>query len=365
KDSNHIQNVNYAIEQTDKLREIYVNGLTTCLPLSCDCDCLWPGDTDLSGHVNYLDAINIFRALGYSGPSRMTPLAWSPSKVNRWVYEIPGGFNSAYADVDGNGKIEENDVNTLEAFLGRHNTCFSSSDDNCETGDDLIWIRQNNKDSVIGRTSFFRIDLLINSNEPIEGISFELDYDDSLYHNIEVSLNPVWPNGRSYDFEVDYPGRYKLIMLNTEGKDLQLEDPVILTVTLLPKKAPSFYPKKYTSLNICNANLHYSNGDMRPVSGGEVKLWMPDSTVISSSDDSIQDHVQLFPNPTDDYLEIEGLADKGSEYQINTIEGSVIGKGWIDKGRSRIDLSHVSPGLYFLLLRIDGGNAVVKKVIIH
>lgn len=72
---------------------------------------------------------------------------------------------------------------------------------------------------------------------------------------------------------------------------------------------------------------------------------------------------KLFPNPTNNFVTIESIYKTGLYYSVYNTYGVFISKGiTINK---MIDLSSLSPGLYFINLSMDNKNFIIKKVFVH
>ena len=77
---------------------------------------VWPGDVNNNGIVNNIDVLYWAFANGASGPNRTPPSsAWAPQDLPElWAETFPDGQNFAYADCDGNGNINANDLNVIK-----------------------------------------------------------------------------------------------------------------------------------------------------------------------------------------------------------------------------------------------------------
>ena len=70
------------------------------------------------------------------------------------------------------------------------------------------------------------------------------------------------------------------------------------------------------------------------------------NNILSTNDIIIKKSVKIFPNPSVNYIQIQGLT-KTENYRIYNITGSEISKGSINTNE-KIDVSNYSNGLYFL-----------------
>lgn len=97
--------------------------------------------------------------------------------------------------------------------------------------------------------------------------------------------------------------------------------------------------------------------DHRPVG---LKLFLPD--IFGFADNSLDQYqISIYPNPADNRIQIIGLNEKASEYRIFNASGIEAWSGTYTSGEA-LDVSNLSPGLYFISLVSDNGNTVIKLV---
>jgi len=94
--------------------------------LNYDPKCVWPGDADRNQTVQARDILPIGIAFNRTGPARpptsVPPLAFEGQSGPDWPFDLPGiydGINLKYADSDGNGAINADDVLALELNYGQ------------------------------------------------------------------------------------------------------------------------------------------------------------------------------------------------------------------------------------------------------
>ncbi len=82
---------------------------------------LWPGDTDKNGKVDIFDIFNIGSGFGRTGPPRVdTTTNWQAAVSDLWPSSTPNSqVNYRFADTDGNGRIEQQDVSVIEQNYGQ------------------------------------------------------------------------------------------------------------------------------------------------------------------------------------------------------------------------------------------------------
>jgi hypothetical protein len=83
---------------------------------------VYPGDCNKDNLVNHMDLFPIGLMFGqYGSPRNLADTNISfgvPKKVNNWFFELRG-INAKHADVDGNGWVDELDINQLRRNFGK------------------------------------------------------------------------------------------------------------------------------------------------------------------------------------------------------------------------------------------------------
>ncbi|MCI5081707.1 MAG: T9SS type A sorting domain-containing protein [Saprospiraceae bacterium] len=160
--------------------------LTICLILfhvSLNGQEVWPGDVNNNGIVNSVDLLYYGIAYGSSGPERSSVNTdWAPQTVpNPWAGMFPNGINYAYADCDGDGLVDETDLeDAIEENFGlTHGVQLPDNFTNGEVGINPQ-IRLIPDATVVGEGAIISIDLQIDdSNMPIDnfyGMALKIGY---------------------------------------------------------------------------------------------------------------------------------------------------------------------------------------------
>ncbi|WP_417941720.1 LamG-like jellyroll fold domain-containing protein [Flavobacterium sp. RS13.1] len=94
---------------------------------------------------------------------------------------------------------------------------------------------------------------------------------------------------------------------------------------------------------------------------GTSSNWIGNSTVTLSTDkfNGANNRLQLYPNPSSDFIQISELAQTGN-YKIYTVSGAEVKSGTVDNN-SKINIQNLTKGAY--LLKLNGGKAIkfIKK----
>lgn len=87
-----------------------------------DADCVWPGDADLNRRVQARDVLPIGLAYNRTGPGRPMPgIGFEGQTAPDWPLQFTGiyeGINFKHADADGNGAINELDIDAIRVNYG-------------------------------------------------------------------------------------------------------------------------------------------------------------------------------------------------------------------------------------------------------
>ena len=91
--------------------------------LACQSDCVWPGDVNNDGQVTPMDIAFFYAIPPSSGFARIHPQSsWAGFPATDWLYNFNTGLNYKFADCNGDGFINNEDLAVIQAHLG-----FSSS----------------------------------------------------------------------------------------------------------------------------------------------------------------------------------------------------------------------------------------------
>ncbi|GEM_PF-2545357 len=93
---------------------------------------VWPGDVNDNGVVNGVDLLFLGLGFGEKGFERKTiDTAWAPQSITTpWATSAVPGLDLSLADCNGNGIIDQNDVEVIKANFGRtHNDVIFTPDE--------------------------------------------------------------------------------------------------------------------------------------------------------------------------------------------------------------------------------------------
>lgn len=159
---------------------------------------VWPGDVNNNGIVNGVDLLWLGIAYDTDGPARPgATTLWQAQPIGElWPQSFPNGLNYAYADCDGDGEVEDNDLDNaiLPNFRLTHGVLQPDGYANALPGTaPKLTLVPSTTNADPGQT--ITIDVFLGSeSDPIEefyGVTFSGSY------NSEV----VEGNGNEFDFD--------------------------------------------------------------------------------------------------------------------------------------------------------------------
>ena len=186
--NDHIDNAISTIERSQWFNENLLEGCTTIQ--DCDCNCVWPADTDQDGAVTYKDAANIIFGLGATGDMRSDPLPFAPREVDNWGVPLFEELDARFADVDGNGVITEDDFELFKVYLGQSNACRIEAPVECPEGPE-VYFEFNKTDSLFSE-GFNRGNIRLRSSRDFVGVSYEVQVDENIQQLISLFPRLFW-----------------------------------------------------------------------------------------------------------------------------------------------------------------------------
>lgn len=362
----NIENVIYAELKIPELIEKYNAGLPDCSSPLCDCSCLWPGDTDKNGFVDYKDYINILKSFGKTGPTRSNPVAWVGVDAQNWSPVVGSGLNPKYADVNGDGLINKDDLDIIDDFLGQKNFCFAPEPTFCEEGDELKWEYQMVYPTLTENRLVNTTIILKNENN-FAGIYYEVEYDPEIFTftNKKNELKSV--DESSFNIFIDKNSDFEaykkhLFHFNDKMQNVKLAEESnnkLAKLTFLPMNIPDSFPSKFIEIKICNATVFYEDGTEKKLPSQTLHLQMPDYVVITGVEDADEKNtkdqeITVFPNPGSGVFQLnthsKNLPLKVDIFDIN---GKYYNTRTLNFTNEIINLSSFQNGMYILKMKND------------
>lgn len=148
---------------------------------------VWPGDANNNGIVNAVDALYIGLAYNATGPERADATTnWEPQSFTLWTESFQDGTNFGYADCDGDGQIEDDDIENaiIPNFGLTHGTQSPDLYQNAAPGSGAPALQLVPSATLVEQGA--QVDISLNLGSPdapitdFYGIAFTLSYDAGL-----------------------------------------------------------------------------------------------------------------------------------------------------------------------------------------
>jgi hypothetical protein len=102
--------------------------------------------------------------------------------------------------------------------------------------------------------------------------------------------------------------------------------------------------------------------DRNPANDEASITFLVDLTV--GLDENPASQIKLFPNPASGFINIEMPANNGFRWVITSITGQEILNGFSYLENTKVDISSLPKGLYFIEIQKDGRQISVEKLLI-
>ncbi len=364
-DSNNIQNVNLAKKEINDVKDLYnINFKGTCLIEDCNEGCVWSGDTDNNGIVNYLDAVNIFRSVGEKGSKRNDFWEWQAHKSLPWNKSFSSGLNFKYADADGDGEIRDSsDLALLMHNEFKTHGIFSTPIDDCRYGSDFTF--KSLRDSFLNTFVSFNL-FLIPKKKNFQGISLELKIDSSYAHSNGLNSNfKIWKDNNisTYSYIKKYPSSgfnylSQAVYFNKEKNNQLSIDTITWNFAVFKRPININFTRNYFDIEVCNALMYFEDGTIDTLGSSKFRLYLR----LTDIDNEINStEVNLFPNPTSDIVNIVSESPIKNIELLN-LQSQVLNKVKCNTNNLELDISHLNSGIYIIDVKLKGGS--VKRRII-
>lgn len=367
-DKTFLDNVNYALNRIDTLQIHFDAGKIGCQPELCTCDCVWPGDANHNGQVDYLDAVNIIQGIGHSGSTRDKPFIFNPQEVTDWPNQNFDNVNSKYADVDGNGIINETDLHLLSEYIDQTTYCAEELSENCPEGDavylDVPWWDDEFP------TTFSTGYITVKSMKDFWGISYTLKYDPAIFGLIDGPHPRSWKDTSLknltfiHEKEINELKTHQVVIFNDGARNAapsQSQDYKASELIFQPPKVPQRYPTSYAIIEICDFTVYYEDGSTEILPAKPTIFKLPDSVVTSTPlIETKVNSINIFPNPGTGTYSVES-SEKIKRVEVYNSVGQLIHQ----VADHTVHINSIFKGVLYFKVFDMNDNIAIGKVIQH
>jgi hypothetical protein len=330
-------------------------------------ECIWPGDANFDGTANNQDILEIGLAYNQTGPTRAdNSIGWyGHTAPADWANAFLSGLNHKHADCNGSGLVDYNDTLAVvqnynapaHPMFGRNNSGGASLGIDFQPS----IVTPNSPASAIislGTQSLPATDvyglafsIVFADPDNIVPGSMHADFSQSLFNQAGLTLDlyHYHPSTGTLDLAVSRTDQQSFASYSGEVLRVNfiIEDNIDSNPTLV-ELATSF----------SNIRLIDHDGNEMGVSTRENSLFI--DTLSSTQVIDYSPLVQLFPNPTNEVLNVQNFSGLSFDrLLLYNSQGMLISD---EVYRNSIDCSTLSSGMYHVVLQSDTG--LIRKVFV-
>ena len=336
---------------------------------------LYPGDVNNNGTVNVVDLLHLGVAYGATGPQRVDDgTEWEAKTYTPWAQDFPDGLNYAFADCDGNGEVEDDDITNAieENYALEHGTLQADgfNINGTPATSPILQLIPNTDIVIEGNTVTF--DVVLGSEAiPVQnfyGIAFTMSYDDDLTQNedqITFELaNNAWidpSNGNDSRSISVFKETGQAGIAITRINQQEIEDGFGVIGSFSIVIEDDIASSVMDTLNISIDSIKLTGFDLDAIDMVPTDTFVvveKDPTHTTSAINDIE-LITLSPNPTSDYLLVESTSPFKKVCIFNIFGEKIYAQNHQNKRLSqKLDVSsrYYANGVYFIYLETENGR---------
>lgn len=359
---------------SDKRYEFILQDLEneTCLDFTvvsvtnfCKSSFVWPGDTNFDNIVDNFDLANISLIFGTTGPSRNAISIEFDAKVAPdWDGQFANGLNYKHADCNGDGIINEADV---EAISNNYDFDHGDVPAKLETNEDEnapVLFVDFPEISIDQKGQTITSPLIFGTNDlpaTAYGLAFRAVFDPDLLRNGDIIFTDNWLGTTADDLLIvnQNMSTNGIVEVAISKKDTtnSIGDGSIGNFIVIIDNIEG-----YTG----GGTISLENVQILDKSGTSLAVHAPPTEIIInpivSNDNLIEivSAIRIYPNPVEEWLNLEfTLAEKIEAIYIRNIAGQVV-KSLATEKTLLIPTTTLVDGIYFLEVQTPKGSYYKK-----
>ncbi len=327
---------------------------------------VWPGDSNLDQTVNMQDIFAIGLHYGMLGPVRENAsIDWIGQPADNWEAPAATPLDIKYADTDGNGEINRDD---LDAIVANYESTYDAFKQ--EAGDAPIYLEMPTEANA-GDTIEIKIMLGTDDAQVAHfyGISFSVEFDADLIepNSLSVSFADSWVGQLDEDFialdiPIDSLGRVDIGICRINLWPVHNGSGTIGTITCIVNEDVIGKDQQEMTMKI---------GQIRGVNrqADQVKYIAQDASMIINANpegaDLLNDiELEMYPQPCDDRLFLSIKNGEIKAIEVMDLQGNVcLHRDLLEDEAPELELGFLTAGVYFLAIQDPSGYRFYRKFI--
>lgn len=337
---------------------------------------LWPGDANNNGEVNAVDVLFVGLAYGETGPIRDNASNnWEAQDITTfWTGTFFNGLNHVYADCDGNGLIDKDDIkNPIKDNYGLTHGVVTPDVFSTGTGGIDIPLKLSNISGTGALSGSMDIDISLGeTNTPVNdfyGIAFSIKYDPNIIEDLDFAIDPTsWiDNGTDDTHELaiknTVTGNFDIAIVRKDQSPIsgfgnigQLN--IIIEDIVVGLSEPD------TTIQLLIENVKMLSPDLMdiPVVNDSIMITIENVTGLESINE-LRSDIKINPNPFSDFFVVTTEVTSIKSIRLYNLLGEIVS---IQQGLMTSELTYstdkLDRGIYFVAIETENG-LVTRKLI--
>lgn len=322
-----------------------------------DCNIIWPGDANDDNIANNLDLLNIGLGYGTAGEQRdLQGIEWFPMVSQDWDQNFEDAINYKHADCDGNGEIQDLDINAIELNYGQtHGDYQPFASPPATSADASIFVDLPDPEDIILGVPFEAPIILGTDVLPVDdiyGLGFILNFNPDLINpsSIEISYEPSWlgvlpVNLITIDRTKADEGKVEMALVRTDQNNVSGFGQIAEFIGIIDNIAG----KQEMSIEISNVKAIMENEELIPLRTPTEVIEL--ITGVNNPDQNLK--LTIFPNPTTEIIYIKNSMNYPLEtVEIQDVNGRILYSA--ENPAGMISLDDFPSGAYIVYVKVDG-----------
>lgn len=349
---------------------------------------VWPGDINNNGVVNGVDFLYWGLVYGATGPARdKTSAKWEEKTAPElWAQSFPNGLNYYYADCNGDGVVNEDDVDeAIDKNYGEtHGIVLGDGFENADTGSVTPALKLETSTPIVSPGEAVEISLRIDDSamavEVFYGMAISMKYDkkalkelDGLDFKLDKSswLSEDSSNVATYLFSDKKEGTAMLAITRTDQQSVPIGPEelgrfsIVTEDLVIGKEIDTIHIQIDSVIVIAD---DFSVMATQPTGIDIIVTQNPDSVLVATSNDynpmNFFDRAKAFPNPTRQTFFIQAPIEI-DHIEIFNIMGQPVNFELLSSGKPLYQIrltSDLPSGLILVRLHAKG-QAITRKLL--
>lgn len=175
------------------------------------------------------------------------------------------------------------------------------------------------------------------------------------YHNVEFAYYAYLYSSLYY---LHQPATLYYKFEPADNEQIITLTPIPMENGLLRIKSVTLDGANFTNFDAVNRTLTIAANQ-----GGKFKVTYESFSNAPNAITEISDNIQIYPNPTVDYVQIKGIAGSMNISLLDITGKLLYSESAFENAVNRINMNDYKPGIYFVAIQLVNGRKVTKKIV--